>query len=118
MVTLPQHFMRNGYHAAAIGKIYHNVIPDSLSWSEPKLHIDGYPFDPDAVYRHPDNIAIQEARKAEIIEAGEEARYIDQYGQWYLKAASTEAVSGDGRPVLRRRADRRGDREAGRAGRG
>jgi arylsulfatase A-like enzyme len=95
VVTLPQHFMRNGYHAAAIGKIYHNVIPDSLSWSEPKLHIDGYPFDPDAVYRHPDNIAIQEARKAAIIEAGEEARYIDQYGQWYLKAASTEAVSGE-----------------------
>ena len=94
VVTLPQHFMRNGYHAAAIGKIYHNVIPDSLSWSEPKLHIDGYPFDPDAVYRHPDNIAIQEARKAEITAAGEEARYIDSYGEWYLKAASTEAVSG------------------------
>lgn len=94
VVTLPQHFMRNGYHTAAIGKIYHNVIPDSLSWSEPKLHIDGYPFDPDAVYRHPDNTAIQESRKAAIIEAGEEYRYIDQYGQWYLKAASTEAVEG------------------------
>jgi len=95
VVTLPQHFMRNGYHTAAIGKIYHNVIPDSLSWSEPKLHIDGYPFDPDAVYRHPDNVAIQEARRASIIEAGEEARYIDQYGEWYLKAASTEAVEGE-----------------------
>ena len=94
VVTLPQHFMRNGYHAVAIGKIYHNTIPDSLSWSEPKLHIDGYPFDPDAVYRHPDNVAIQEERKAEIIEAGEAARYIDQYGKWYLKAASTEAVPG------------------------
>ncbi len=94
VLTLPQHFMRHGYHAVAIGKIYHNVIPDSLSWSEPKLHIDGYPFDPDAVYRHPDNVAIQEARKASIIEAGEEARYIDQYGEWYLKAASTEAVEG------------------------
>ena len=93
-VTLPQYFMRNGYHAAGIGKIYHNVIPDSLSWSEPKLHIDGYPFDPDAVYQHPENVAIQEARKAEIIEAGRESRYIDQYGEWYLKAASTEAVVG------------------------
>jgi len=93
-VTLPQHFMRNGYHAVAVGKIYHNVIQDSLSWSEPKLHIDGYPFDPDAVYRHPDNIAVQEARKTEIIQAGDESRYIDQYGEWYLKAASTEAVTG------------------------
>jgi iduronate 2-sulfatase len=94
VVTLPQHFMRNGYHAAAIGKIYHNVIPDSLSWSEPKLHIDGYPFDPDAVYRHPESVAIQEARKAEILEDGQQARYIDQYDEWYLKAASTEAVAG------------------------
>ena len=94
VVTLPQHFMRNGYHSVAIGKIYHNVIPDSLSWSEPKLHVQGYPFDPDAVYRHPDNVAIQEARKAAIIESGQSARYIDQYGEWYLKAASTEAVPG------------------------
>jgi len=94
VTTLPQHFMRHGYHAAAIGKIYHNVIPDSLSWSEPELHVDGYPFDPDAVYRHPDNVAVQEARKAAILQAGEEARYIDRYGQWYLKAGATEAVEG------------------------
>ncbi len=92
VVTLPQYFKQNGYHSVAIGKIYHNTIPDSLSWSEPKLHIDGYPFDPDAVYRHPDNVAIQEARKAEIIAAGQQDRFIDQYGQWYLKAASTEIV--------------------------
>jgi uncharacterized repeat protein (TIGR03987 family) len=94
VVTLPQHFMRHGYHTAAIGKIYHNVIPDSASWSEPKLHVDGYPFDPDAVYRDPRNVALQEARKAEILRAGQEDRYIDRYGQWYLKAVATEAVEG------------------------
>ena len=68
VVTLPQYFKQNGYHTAAIGKIYHNILPDSLSWSEPKLHIDGYPFDPDAVYRHPDNIAIQEALDGKAVE--------------------------------------------------
>ena len=94
VVTLPQYFMQHGYHTAAIGKIYHNVIPDSISWSEPKLHIDGYPFDPDAVYRHPDNVAIQEARKAEIIAAGRQAQHVDRYGEWYLKAAATESVVG------------------------
>lgn len=91
-VTLPQYFKNNGYHSVAIGKIYHNVIPDSLSWSEDKLHIRGYPFDPDAVYRAPENLAILEQRQQEIIAAGREARHIDRLGQWYLKAVATEMV--------------------------
>lgn len=33
VVTLPQHFKKNGYHAAACGKIFHN--DDPTSWSEP-----------------------------------------------------------------------------------
>jgi iduronate 2-sulfatase len=90
-VTLAQHFKEHGYHTAAIGKIYHNVIPDPLSWSEPKLQIDGYPFDPDAVYRAPDQVAHLESRKAEIIAAGNQDRHIDRFGEWYLKAGATEA---------------------------
>lgn len=31
VVTLPQHFKNNGYHAAAIGKIFHGVFPDGAS---------------------------------------------------------------------------------------
>jgi sialidase-1 len=31
IVTLPQHFKQQGYHAAAIGKIYHGVFPDGAS---------------------------------------------------------------------------------------
>ncbi len=91
VVTLPQHFMAHGYHTAAIGKIYHNTLPDSASWSENKLHIDGYPFDPDAVYRDSAQVAYQETRKQKIITDGDSVRYIDQLGQWYLKAGSTEA---------------------------
>lgn len=90
VVTLPQHFKNNGYHAAAIGKIYHNTKPDSLSWSEEKLHIDGYPFDPDATYVGEKALNNLEERKQEIIEEGRQERYIDRYGEWYLKAYSTE----------------------------
>jgi iduronate 2-sulfatase len=31
IVTLPEHFKQNGYHAAAIGKVYHGVFPDGAS---------------------------------------------------------------------------------------
>ncbi|NNE91758.1 MAG: sulfatase [Verrucomicrobiales bacterium] len=33
VVTLPQHFKNHGYHAAGLGKIFHN--DDKASWSEP-----------------------------------------------------------------------------------
>jgi iduronate 2-sulfatase len=91
-VTLPQYFKQNGYHSVAIGKIYHNIIPDPLSWSEPKLHIDGYPFDPDAVYRAPQNVDWLARRQKEITEQGNQDRYIDRLGQWYLKSVATENV--------------------------
>ena len=90
VVTLPQHFMAHGYHTAAIGKIYHNDKHDPASWSEPRLVIDGYPYDPDAVYRDDGNIHYLEQRKEEIRKEGREENYIDPYGHWYLKACATE----------------------------
>ena len=33
-VTMPTHFMQNGYHALGSGKIYHGVFPDPPSWNE------------------------------------------------------------------------------------
>ncbi len=92
VVTLPQYFQRFGYHAVSIGKIYHNVIPDPLSWSEPEMHVDGFPYDPDAVYHHRDNLAIQDAKKAAFRKVGDTTSHIDKYGLWYLKANATESV--------------------------
>lgn len=36
-VTMPQYFSRFGYHTVNIGKIFHNYMPDSISWDEPDL---------------------------------------------------------------------------------
>ncbi len=33
-VSLPQHFMANGYRAVGGGKIYHGAFPDERSWNE------------------------------------------------------------------------------------
>jgi iduronate 2-sulfatase len=35
VVTLPQEFMKHGYHAVSYGKIFHNPWPDNESWCEP-----------------------------------------------------------------------------------
>ena len=39
VVTLPQYFRNNGYHAQSIGKIYHDPADaqDALSWSVPEI---------------------------------------------------------------------------------
>lgn len=36
-VTMPQFFSKNGYYTVNIGKIFHNYMPDSVSWDEPDL---------------------------------------------------------------------------------
>lgn len=40
-VTLPQHFRAHGYRAVAFGKIFHNTLPDDVSWDEPTHHPSG-----------------------------------------------------------------------------
>jgi arylsulfatase A-like enzyme len=35
VVTLPQYFMQNGYHAQSFGKVYHGSLNDPKSWSVP-----------------------------------------------------------------------------------
>ncbi len=36
-VTMPQYFSSFGYYTVNIGKIFHNYMPDSISWDEPDL---------------------------------------------------------------------------------
>ena len=42
MITMPMHFKENGYYTACIGKIFHNYMPDSISWDEPDLRPSRY----------------------------------------------------------------------------
>ena len=91
-LTIAQYFKQQGYFSTSIGKIFHNTIPDPLSWSEEKLHINGWPFDPDAVYLNKENLEKVEKRKQEIIKMGKQERVIDQYGIWYIKTVATECA--------------------------
>ncbi len=37
VVTLPQHFHEYGYYTVSMGKIFHNHMPDRVSFDEPDL---------------------------------------------------------------------------------
>ena len=87
LVTLPQFFKQNGYTTIGLGKTFHNIFPDTISWTE-KPHVDGFPFDPDAVYVNEENLKIQEIKKQNFIAAGKSR--IDQLGHWYIKANAVE----------------------------
>lgn len=41
-VTMPQYFSKFGYYTVNIGKIFHNYMPDSVSWDEPDLRPEKY----------------------------------------------------------------------------
>ncbi len=90
VLTLPQHFRRHGYYTASIGKIYHNIFPDEPSWDE-RAYLDGFPFDPDAVYLGEEGRSIQETKRQRLIDAGRGETAKDRLGHYYLKAQATEA---------------------------
>ncbi len=46
-VTLPQYFKSNGYHTAALSKIYHAGFEDGRSWNEPHWYPKGRAVDTD-----------------------------------------------------------------------
>jgi len=48
-IPLPQHFKANGYHCAALGKIYHVGFEDGRSWNEPHWYSRGRSVDTDPV---------------------------------------------------------------------
>jgi len=92
VVTLPQFFKERGYTTIGLGKTFHNTIPDTLSWTR-KPHIDGYPFDPDAVYANKENLVTQDHKIEKMKEDGKST--IDQLGHWYVKANATECANVD-----------------------
>ncbi|KJD36581.1 hypothetical protein PW52_02725 [Tamlana sedimentorum] len=87
VVSLPQFFKNNGYYTVGLGKTFHNTLQDSIAWNE-YLHVDGFPFDPDAVYVNHDNIVEQKELELKRLKSGK-AKF-DKYGFIYSKTRSSE----------------------------
>lgn len=58
-VTMPQYFSKFGYHTVNLGKIFHNYMPDSISWDEPDLRPSRY-LKPDWIHRDGETFYISE----------------------------------------------------------
>ena len=80
-ITLPQHFKANGYHCAALSKIYHAGFEDGRSWNEPHWYPKGRSVDTDPVdwtkqivTRHDVNVPRNSAHRRKVAPSARVAR--------------------------------------------
>ncbi len=120
ILTLPQHFIANGYETVYCGKIFHNGDTDEgVSWSRnPVKWIKGLKK-PGGTFALPENIKIQaDDRKAMIAKYGEAAkrglasgpayekadvpdtRYVDGYNTQLAIATMKELVANQDKPFF------------------
>jgi len=69
VITLPQHFIRNGYESVYIGKVYHgNMRDEEKSWNRKPVNLKSYQPRPLGGYQLPKNRKIVEQRRKEVKE--------------------------------------------------
>lgn len=83
-VTMPQYFKKSGYYTVNIGKIFHNYMPDSVSWDEPDLKPAPY------------NTKLYAYRDAETYYYTKEALNIQKEARAIVKAKRKGIIYGDG----------------------
>ena len=65
VLTMPQYFHKHGYYTVSMGKIFHNHMPDSISFDEPDLRPEEYRTK-DMIDRDPESFYYDEAIKEEL----------------------------------------------------
>ena len=67
VVTMPQHFHSYGYHTVSMGKIFHNHMPDVVSWDEADLRPSAYAT-PEMIDRDPESFYYDDELNRELAE--------------------------------------------------
>jgi len=67
VVTIPQHFHAHGYHTVSMGKIFHNHMPDRVSFDEPDLRPAKY-LTPELIDREPESFYHDDELNRELAE--------------------------------------------------
>jgi len=69
-VTMPQHFHKFGYHTVSMGKIFHNHMPDPISFDEPDLRPAEYATT-EMIDRDPESFYYDEELNKELAQVRE-----------------------------------------------
>lgn len=95
VVTIPQHFHAHGYHTVSMGKIFHNHMPDRVSFVEPDLRPDRY-MTPEMIDRDPESFYHDDELKKELAEVRQQrlARNPNAYAGGWAYGKSTESFDG------------------------
>lgn len=91
-VTLPQYFHEFGYHTVSMGKIFHNHMPDRVSFVEPDLRPAEYNT-PELIDRDPESFYFDEELKRELAEVRRQRleKNPNAYAGGWAYGRSTEA---------------------------
>ena len=95
VVTLPQHFHKYGYHTVSMGKIFHNHMPDRVSFDEPDLRPAKY-MTPEMIDRDPESFYHDEELNQElaVVRQRRLARNSNAYAGGWAYGRSTESFDG------------------------
>ncbi len=92
VVTMPQHFHKYGYYTVSMGKIFHNHMPDRVSFDEPDLRPKKY-MTPDMIDREPESFYHDESLKQELVRVRQRrlAKNPNAYADGWAYGRSTES---------------------------
>lgn len=95
VVTIPQHFHQHGYHTVSMGKIFHNHMPDRVSFDEPDLRPAKY-MTPEMIDREPESFYHDEELNRELAEVRKRrlAANPNRYANGWAYGVATESFDG------------------------
>jgi arylsulfatase A-like enzyme len=95
VVTMPQYLSRFGYYTVSLGKIFHNHMPDSVSWHEPDLRPRAFNT-PELVDRDPESFYYDEGniRELELVRQRRLERNPNAYAGGWAYGRCTEISDG------------------------
>lgn len=92
VVTMPQYFHQHGYYTVSMGKIFHNHMPDRVSFDEPALRPTKY-MTPEMIDREPESFYHDEGLNQELAQVRKRrlAKNPKAYADGWAYGRSTES---------------------------